>query len=63
MTDGRIQLARFIARHHKTQMSFAKRIKVPPSHVCNLLQGNKRPSLRLAKRIKDVAGIPMEAWV
>ncbi len=45
----------------ESQRSFAARLAISPSHLCRIVAGDKLPSLPVAVRIAEAAGIPVES--
>ena len=60
---GRELLSAFIAKQGLTQARFAEMVRCSESHLCLVLQGKRGLSLKLAKRIADVAEVPMASLV
>lgn len=56
--SGRKQLATFIGE--MTQAEFARRIQCSESHLSLILSGERGMSFRLAKRVSQETGIPIE---
>jgi transcriptional regulator with XRE-family HTH domain len=58
---ARIQLWLRDGRH--TQRWLAQQLGVTPTYVSMLLNARRTPSLRIAKRLEDLTGIPAIAFV
>lgn len=41
----------------------ARALKIGVSHLSHIRRGRRVPSLRLAKRIHELAGVPLSAWI
>lgn len=54
-------LAEFLEQTGTTQTEFAARVGVKQSLISRLVSGSRTPSLSLAARIAEAAGIPIES--
>lgn len=45
-----------------TQAEFARRVPMSESHLSNVIDGKRPISMRLAARIKELTGIPIDAF-
>jgi transcriptional regulator with XRE-family HTH domain len=62
MLPGRVQLSEWLIAHETSGAAFCGRIGVGQPSLSRILLGDRKPSLRTALAIKDVTGIPPEAW-
>jgi transcriptional regulator with XRE-family HTH domain len=53
-------LDRYMQDKGLTQEEFASELGVQRSHLAKLLSGDRRPSLRLLRKMRDVTKIPVE---
>lgn len=47
----------------ETQHAFAARLGVTPAYISMLRAGQREPTLRMALRIHELTGVPVEAMV
>lgn len=52
-----------LVRQGGTQGDFAAEMEMSEGYLSDLKNGLVRPSLRLAKRLSDVCGIPIESFL
>jgi len=52
-----------LVRAGSTQSEFAARMDMSRGYLSDLKNGRVRPSLRLAKRLADECGIPIESFL
>jgi len=57
-SSGAIRLLRWLREQDRTQRWLAAALRVSPAYVAMIVNGRRTPSLRIAKRIQDVTGIP-----
>jgi transcriptional regulator with XRE-family HTH domain len=57
-TTGRRRLEAWLKASRQSRRSLARDIRVSPGYVTHLLTGTRTPSLRIAKRLQDLTGIP-----
>ena len=55
-------LAKFLPSYRACE-ELSRRVGCSPSHLMNIKNGHKRPSLALANRIADETGLAMKAFV
>lgn len=58
--DGRHELAQFIERT-TTQAAFARTVRCSEGHLSLVLSGKRDMSFKLAKRVSEASGVPLEA--
>lgn len=46
-----------------TRVALAEKVSCKPSWLTGIIKHNKTPSLKLAKRLSDETGIPLEKFV
>lgn len=52
----------YLAEHDMTQRQFAGLLDISASHFSNILAGKEHPSLRVARRLEVLIGIPAGEW-
>lgn len=48
-----MKLKEYFQKNHLSQAAFARKIGISRAYLCNILKGNRTPSLPLAKIIQD----------
>ena len=43
-----------------SQQDLAKRLNISQSHLCNIIRGNRKPSMDLALQIAKLTNVPVE---
>jgi transcriptional regulator with XRE-family HTH domain len=62
-TQGSKAFAAWVASTGATQRDVAETVGTTTQMVQSWMRGRHTPSLCIAVRIRDVAGIPLDAWV
>jgi transcriptional regulator with XRE-family HTH domain len=57
-TTGQRRLVAWLKTSRQSQRALAREIQVSPGYVTHLIKGVRTPSLRVAKRLQDLTGIP-----
>lgn len=55
-----VTLKQFLDREGRSISDLARRVGVAPSTIFRILNGERRPSLKLAKRISAETGVPVK---
>lgn len=59
----RKRLVAWVEASQQTQREVAKSLRTSEAHFSRVLSGGRMPGLRLAIRIAELTGIPVEAWL
>lgn len=57
------QLQRAVAARGETQLAFARRVGISPGYLSRLLSGQAIPSLEMAVKLAQEAGVPVESFL
>jgi transcriptional regulator with XRE-family HTH domain len=60
---GAERLRASMAANGWSQGELAGRLRVPQATVSRWLSGERKPTLEMLDRIREVTGIPFEAWL
>lgn len=63
MSDHALRRWRHAQKPRITLADLAERMRVKPSHLSQIETGIKNPSIRLAARLSEETGIPLESFV